>query len=33
MSETVAAERVILHFVLMIVVTGIAVLTAWRVER
>ncbi|ABQ92151.1 MFS transporter [Roseiflexus sp. RS-1] len=30
---TVAAERVMLHFVLMIVVTGIAVLTAWRVER
>jgi hypothetical protein len=22
-----------LHFVLMIVVTGIAILTAWRVER
>jgi predicted MFS family arabinose efflux permease len=30
---TVAAERVMLHFVLMIVVTGIAILTAWRVER
>jgi hypothetical protein len=30
---TVAAERVMLHFVLMIVVTGIAVLTVWRVER
>jgi hypothetical protein len=33
MSETVAASRMMLHFVLMIAVAGIAVLTAWRVER
>lgn len=32
-SETVEASRIMLHFVLMIAIAGIAVLTAWRVER